>query len=59
MLFGVLIIGLCIFTLYLLNKVSDLVEQDSIKNDVILDMINELQTLGSPNVKIMNNDKTN
>jgi len=55
---GFVLIGLCIFILFLLNKVSDLVEQNYLKDEVIMNLATELQDLGSPNVRVVRNEKT-
>jgi hypothetical protein len=55
---GFVLVGLCIFVLFLLNKVSDLSEQNYLKDEVIMNLATELQDLGSPNVRVMRNEKT-
>jgi len=56
-LLGATLILLGLYTTYLLNTLKNLSNQIEMANEVIIGMAQELQRLGSPNVKVITNEE--
>jgi len=54
---SIALLGLGIYNWILINKVYALLEQITMAHDMIMNMGNELQQLGSPNIKVISNEK--
>lgn len=57
LLLSILILCISAFSLNLLNKLSSLKEQLETTHDMIISMAEELQSLGSPNVKVIKREE--